>query len=123
MIGCTGWTGYCLGRNGHNGLGWYTRGPYPYLSGSPPFTKGGHSLTNINSDFQIRNFSHIGSFTSAVPCSRYCTFVLCFTGDFLGIGISVCDTYASKSQIWFVPIPIVPGPVAAAYRLPALLGT
>ena len=52
MIGCTGWTGYCLGKNGHNGLGWYTRGPYPYLSGSPPFTKGGHSLTNINSDFQ-----------------------------------------------------------------------
>ena len=52
MIGCTGWTGYCLDRNGHNSLGWYTRGPYPYLSGSPPFTKGGHSLTNINSDFQ-----------------------------------------------------------------------
>ena len=41
MIGCSGWTGYCLGRNGHNSLGWYTRGPYPYppnSSGCPPLT-------------------------------------------------------------------------------------
>ena len=64
---------------------------------------------------------HVGSYTSAVPCSRYCTLVLCFTSDNAWYrGISVCDTEAPNSERF---VPIVEGPVAAAYRLPALLGT
>ena len=43
-----------------------------------------------------------------------------FTGDILGIVIGICDTDAPKSERF---VPIVPGPVAAAYRLPALPGT
>ena len=40
--------------------------------------------------------------------------------DILGIVIGVCDTDAPKSERFE---PLVPGPVAAAYRFPALPGT